>query len=319
MATDFAHRSVLQRESLEWLGLAAGANVVDGTVGGGGHAAAILEKTGPDGRLIGLDRDPDALAAATERLRPFADRVELVHASFRDLTAVLRARGVDQVDAVLLDLGVSSYQLDTASRGFRFAADTAAETPLDMRMDPSEGPSAADLLARASEEQLADWFRRYADLRGARRLARALVTARREAPLRTAGDLIRVVEEARIGGGRRHHPATLVFQALRIATNDELGALTDGLEAAIDALRPGGRLVVLAYHSAEDRVVKHGFRDAARGCVCPPEVPLCMCGGRPRLRILTRRPLQPGDDEIAANPRARSAKLRAAERLAEAA
>ena len=310
---------MLLEESLEWLALHPRSLVVDGTVGGAGHADAILARSAPDGRLIGLDRDRDALAAAASRLARYGERVRLVHASFRDLRAVLDALGIDRVDGVLLDLGVSSHQLDTPARGFRFAADSADRAPLDMRMDAGAGPDAAELLRDASAEQLEDWLRRYADLPGARRLARALVAARERAPLRTAADLVRVIREARVGGGRRHNPATLVFQALRIATNDELGALAAGLEAAIEALRPGGRLVVIAYHSAEDRIVKNGLRDAARGCTCPPHVPVCVCGGRVRLRVLTRRPISAGPAELSHNPRSRSARLRAAERVAEAA
>jgi 16S rRNA (cytosine1402-N4)-methyltransferase len=319
VSTEFAHAPVLLEESLEWLSLHPRALVVDGTVGGAGHADAILARSAPDGRLIGLDRDRAALAAAARRLAHYGERVQLVHASFRDLRAVLDELGIDRVDGVLLDLGVSSHQLDTPARGFRFAAGTADETPLDMRMDPSTGRDAAALLRDASAEELEDWLRRYADLPGARRLARALVAARERAPLRTAADLVRVIRDARVGGGRRHNPATLVFQALRIATNDELGALAAGLDAATSALRPGGRLVVIAYHSAEDRIVKNVMRDAARGCTCPPHVPVCVCGGRIRLRVLTRRPVSPGPDELANNPRSRSARLRAAERVAEAA
>ena len=319
MANEFVHAPVLLEESLAFLAPGPSSIVVDGTVGGGGHAEAILARSAPDGLLIALDRDPDALAAAGRRLAGWGSRVRLVHASFRDLPEVLATLGVARVDGVLLDLGVSSHQLDTPERGFRFRADTAERTPLDMRMDPGSEATAALLLGTASAGQIEDWLRRYADLRGARRLARALVAARERAPLRTAADLLRVVREARVGGGRRHDPATLVFQALRIATNDELDALRDGLAAAIDALRPGGRLVVIAYHSAEDRIVKHGLRDATRGCVCPPEVPVCVCGGVPRLRLLTQRPVTPAPEEIARNPRARSATLRAAERLAEAA
>jgi len=303
---------VLLEESLEWLALHPRSLVVDGTVGGAGHADAILARSAPDGRLIGLDRDRDALAAAASRLARYGERVRLVHASFRDLRAVLDALGIDRVDGVLLDLGVSSHQLDTPARGFRFAADSADRAPLDMRMDAGAGPDAAELLRDASAEQLEDWLRRYADLPGARRLARALVAARERAPLRTAADLVRVIREARVGGGRRHNPATLVFQALRIATNDELGALAAGLEAAIEALRPGGRLVVIAYHSAEDRIVKNGLRDAARGCTCPPDFPVCVCGQEPELRAIERRPIRPGQAEIAANARAASARLRAA-------
>jgi 16S rRNA (cytosine1402-N4)-methyltransferase len=319
VANHFAHAPVLLRETLEHLGLFPDATVVDGTLGGGGHAAAILERTAPAGLLVGLDRDEEALAAAAERLAGFGDRVRLIHASFRELGAVLAELGLPGVDGVLLDLGVSSPQLDRPERGFRFAAATAGEAPLDMRMDRRAPHTAEDLLATASVAQLERWLREYGELPGARRLALAIDVARQRAPLRTARDLLAVIDTAHVGHGRRHHPATLVFQALRIAVNDELAALDAGLEAAIGALRPGRRLVVIAYHSLEDRLVKRRFRDEQRGCVCPPRLPVCTCGRRPRLRVVTRRPLQPGPDELAANPRSRSARLRAAERLPEAA
>jgi 16S rRNA (cytosine1402-N4)-methyltransferase len=320
VASPFEHRPVLLAESLELMALHPGAVVVDGTVGGGGHAAAILERTAPDGRLIGLDMDDLALEAARARLISFGDRARLVHASFRELGDVLSREGAPRPDAVLLDLGVSSPQLDAPERGFRFAEATAGETPLDMRMDRRSGETAADLLRTRSAEALAAIFREGGELPGAARLGRRLVAAReRGASLSTARDLLREIEAAGVGGGRRHHPATLVFQALRIAVNDELGALREGLAAAIAALRPGGRLVVIAYHSLEDRMVKQAFRDAERGCRCPPRTPVCVCGGVRRLRVLTRRPLRPGPTEIHANPRARSARLRAAERVAEAA
>jgi 16S rRNA (cytosine1402-N4)-methyltransferase len=319
LASQFTHRSVLLEKSLSLLELRSNSLVVDGTVGAGGHAAAILEETAPDGQLIGLDRDPQALEAARRHLAPFGARCQLVRASFRQLHEVLAEAGAPQVDGVLLDLGVSSAQLDDPERGFRFADDSADDTALDMRMDPDAAVTAADLLRKASAEELATWFRQYADLPRARRLARAIVEARRRAPLQTARNLRDIVDAAGVGRGRRHHPATLVFQALRIAVNDEIGALAEGLEAAIDALRPGGRLVVIAYHSAEDRVVKNCFRDAQRGCTCPPHTPVCICGGRVRLRIITKRPLVPDRDEVRENPRARSARLRAAERVAEAA
>jgi 16S rRNA (cytosine1402-N4)-methyltransferase len=310
---------VLLEQSLSLLELRSNSLIVDGTVGGGGHAAAILEQTAPDGHLIGLDRDPAALEAANRRLTPFGARIRLVHASFRQLREVLAEAGAPRVDGVLLDIGVSSPQLDDPERGFCFSADTADDTRLDMRMDPETPVTAAELLRSASAEELARWFREYGDLPGARRLARAIVAARGRAPLRAARDLRDVIEAAGVGHGRRHHPATLVFQALRIAVNDEINALAEGLDAAIDALRPGGRLVVIAYHSAEDRIVKNCFRDAQRGCTCPPRTPVCICGGRVRLQIVTRRPISPDDDEVRENPRARSARLRAAERVAEAA
>jgi 16S rRNA (cytosine1402-N4)-methyltransferase len=235
------------------------------------------------------------------------------------LTAVLEELGIAAVDGVLLDLGVSSSQLDAPERGFRFAEETADVTPLDMRMDRRLPTTAADLLARTPAQELARWFRDYADLPGARRLARAIAEARERAPLRTAADLLAVIRGARVGGGRRHHPATLVFQALRIATNDEVAALEEGLEAAVAALRPGGRLVVIAYHSVEDRAVKNRLREEARARTGPAGMPEALFGRDPRLRLLSRRPLRPGAAEVKRNPRARSARLRAAERLEETA
>jgi 16S rRNA (cytosine1402-N4)-methyltransferase len=319
LTTPFHHVPVLLRESMDLLALFPNATVVDGTVGAGGHAAAILQRTAPSGRLVGLDRDPEALAAAAERLAAFGDRVSLIQASFRHLARILAELGIARVDGVLLDLGVSSPQLDRPERGFRFAAATAAQAPLDMRMDPGQTTTAAGLLESSSPEQLETWLREYGELAGARRLARAIAAARERAPLRSARDLLAVIETARVGGRRRHHPATLVFQALRIATNDEIRALDEGLAAAIASLAAGRRIAVIAYHSLEDRLVKTRFRDEQRGCVCPPHTPVCACGRSARLRVLTRRALRPGPEEIRANPRARSARLRAAERLAEAA
>jgi len=314
----FSHRPVLLDECLTALKLQPGATVVDGTVGGGGHAAAILERTAPNGHLIGLDLDGEAIRESQERLEKFGERVTLVQESFRNLDAVLAHLGVPEVDAVLLDLGVSSHQLDSPQRGFRFASETSAETPLDMRMDQESGTTAADLLRRADPEQLEGWFSKYADLPGSRKLARAIVAARHRAPLRTAADLRAVIAEAGIGRGRRHDPSTLVFQALRMAVNDEADALSEGLEAAIESLRVGGRLAVLSYHSGEDRIVKNRLRAAARGCSCPPRTPVCICGEKARLRVITRKPISAGADELRANPRARSARLRIAERVAEA-
>ena len=319
MSADFHHVPVLLEESAEYLHLKPGAIILDGTLGGGGHAEAILERIGPDGILVGLDLDQQALMASTSRLARFGDRIRTVQSSFRHLDAALGKLGIEGVDGVLLDLGVSSYQLDAPDRGFRFGDAAASSTPLDMRMDPSQGVSAADLLQRASAEELQSWFQRYGELPGSRRLAKAITQRRVRQPLRTTADLLQVIEEAGVGGGRRHNPATLVFQALRIAVNDELGALEDGLAAAISILRPGGRLVVISYHSLEDRIVKHSFRSAARGCICPPKQPICNCGRSPSLEVLTRRPLRPDSPETDRNPRARSARLRAAKRIAEAA
>ncbi|HEX2484044.1 MAG TPA: 16S rRNA (cytosine(1402)-N(4))-methyltransferase RsmH [Myxococcota bacterium] len=312
------HEPVLLDECLAPLGpgAEAGALVVDGTLGDGGHAEAILRRTAPHGRLVGLDRDRAALARAGERLAPFGARALLVHASFADVARVLSERGLGPVDAVLLDLGVSSPQLDEPERGFRFSEASAERTPLDMRMDPAAGAPASELLREADEATLARWFRDYGELPGAGRLARALVQQRRRRPLETAADLLRVVRESGVGRGRRHHPATLVFQALRIAVNDELGALEAALDQVPGVLRAGGRVLVIAYHSLEDRAVKRRLQALERGCVCPPELPVCRCGRVPLLRRVTRRAVRPTPDEVRRNPRARSARLRVAERLA---
>ena len=319
MSSDFHHVPVLLDESSDHLHLKPGSVILDGTLGGGGHAEAILDRIAPNGLLVGLDLDEQALAASATRLARFGDCVRFVQSSFRHLDDALRNLGVESVDGVLLDLGVSSYQLDTPDRGFRFAGSTGHTTPLDMRMDSSRGSSAAELLGRASAEELQGWFQRYGELPGAKRLARAITQHRANQPLQTAADLLRVIDDAGIGGGRRHNPATLVFQALRIAVNDELAALEDGLEAAVSVLRPGGRLVVISYHSLEDRIVKHSFRSAAKGCVCPPRQPICTCGRAPSLEVMNRRPLRPSAAEIEANPRSRSARLRVAKRIPEAA
>ena len=318
MATHSYHEPVLLAQTLGQLDLTAGSIIVDGTVGGGGHAEAILECTSPDGLLIGLDLDSDAIREAAARLEPYGDRVRLVEASFRrldDIAADLRAEKQDvEIDGIVLDLGVSSHQLNDASRGFRFSPGEAS--PLDMRMDgQGSRQTAAELLATLSAKDLSRVFSKYGQVPGSRRLARAIVARRSAAPFETATDLLTLIGDLGIGRGRKHNPATLVFQALRIAVNDELAALEAGLQAAIRVLRPGGRLVVIAYHSLEDRLVKQTFRDAARGCICPPDFPVCVCGQQPSLEILTRKPIAPSADEILRNPRARSARLRAGRRL----
>jgi 16S rRNA (cytosine1402-N4)-methyltransferase len=319
VAGTFHHRPVLERESLTALALRPGMRVLDGTVGGGGHAEAILELIGPDGSLIGLDVDPEALAAAAARLARFEGRVRLEHASFRELRRVLDSLSIDRIDAVLLDLGVSSRQIDAPERGFRFSEDTAEMTPLDMRMDPRLTTSAADLLAHASAAEIARWLREYGEVEGAERLARAIDAARRDTPLRTVRELLRLIDRAGVGRHRRHHPATLVFQALRIAVNDELGTLAEGLDAALEAVARGGRIAVIAYHSLEDRLVKQRFRAEARGCTCPPRQPVCTCGRFPRVRLVTTRAIRASDGEVRSNPRARSARLRVVEKRKEAA
>lgn len=310
----FRHVSVMPGEVVELLAPRPGGLYLDGTIGGGGHARLILEASGPDGRLIGLDRDPAALVAAGAALAAFGERVVLRRGSFAGLDGHLAALGIDLVDGILLDLGVSSHQLDTPARGFSFRD----EGPLDMRMDPSQPEDAAGLLARADAEELKRIFREYGEERWAGRIAREIVRVRGEAPLMTTRQLADLV--CRVVPGsyqpQRIHPATRVFQALRIAVNGELEALPTGLAAALRHLRPGGRLVVISFHSLEDRLVKQGFRGAASSCSCPPRLPVCVCGGRAEVKILTPRGLRPAEAEIMANPRSRSAVLRAVEKLA---
>jgi 16S rRNA (cytosine1402-N4)-methyltransferase len=310
------HIPVLAEEIMSMLAPAPGSLQIDATLGGGGHTERILEATDPDGRLLGLDADGAAIARVDGRLRPrFGDRLVLRQANFRDLATVARDAGFGAVDGALFDLGLSSYQLADTDRGFGFRAGG----PLDMRFDTSRGVPASDLVASLDVNELTALFRRYGEEPKAGRVARAIVDARKTAPIATAEGLAALIERVLPPNPRqprRTHPATRVFQALRIAVNQELDALQEGLTAALELLRPGGRLVVLSYHSLEDRIVKRFLAAERRGCVCPPEIPVCVCGRNPRLRLLTRPSLTPTAEEIATNPRARSARLRAAERLA---
>ena len=309
------HLPVLAEEVISMLSPASGSLQIDATVGGGGHTERILEATNPDGRLLGLDADGAAIARVGERLARYGDRLVLRQANFRELPTVAPTAGFGAVDGMLFDLGLSSFQLVDTDRGFGIRAGG----PLDMRFDTSRGVPAAELLVTLDASELTALFRRFGEEPHAPRIARAIVEARGTGPITTAEELAALVERVAPHGppGRRRiHPATRVFQALRIAVNEELDALEEGLAAAVDLLRPGGRLVVLSYHSLEDRIVKR-FLDAERkGCICPPSVPVCVCGRTPRLRLVTKPSLTPTDAEIAANPRARSARLRAAERIA---
>jgi len=310
------HLPVLVEEVMSMLSPAPDSLQIDATVGGGGHTERILEATTPGGRLLGLDADGAAIARVAGRLQPrFGDRLVLRQANFRELATVAPEAGFGAVDGMLFDLGLSSFQLADRERGFGFRTGG----PLDMRFDTSRGVPAAELLATLDATELTALFRRYGEEQQAPRIARAIVAERKTQPITTAEDLAALVERVAPGNPRvrrRIHPATRVFQALRIAVNEELEALQDGLAAAVDLLRPGGRLVVLSYHSLEDRIVKRFIAAERRGCVCPPELPVCVCGRNPRLRLVTRKSLTPSAAEIAANPRARSARLRAAERLA---
>ncbi|NPU83276.1 MAG: 16S rRNA (cytosine(1402)-N(4))-methyltransferase RsmH [Syntrophaceae bacterium] len=308
------HQPVLLEEVLALLNCRPGGIYVDGTVGGGGHARAILERSSPDGLIVGIDRDDEALREASRTLSPFGNRVVLVKGSFADLRDVLAARGIGPVQGILFDLGVSSHQLDTPERGFSFSL----EGPLDMRMNPSAGPAARDLIRSAGVDELAGIFRDFGEERFARRIARAIVERRKQEPIETTVELAALIARVVPGGGRegrRIHPATRVFQALRIAVNRELDQLERGLLEGIEALAPGGRMAVIAFHSLEDRMVKETFRSWEKTCTCPPGFPVCTCRAEAKARVLTRKPLRPRPEEADANPRARSARLRAAERI----
>jgi 16S rRNA (cytosine1402-N4)-methyltransferase len=287
----------------------AGARLVDATLGLGGHAEALLPLLGPKGLLIGIDRDPFMLERARARLARHGDGFRAVHARFSVLRDVVRGAGVEQVDGILFDLGVNSAQLDDPARGMSFRSG-AADAPLDMRMDPTRGETAAELLERIDASEL-EGLLRGGGAPAPRRTAQVLLAAR---PLKRVGDLLRALEGVPALRRRQHHPATLVFQALRIAVNRELEELESALPDAIELLAPGGRLVVLSYHSGEDRRVKRLLQAEAKGCICPPGLPACACGRSPRVKLLARgEPASP--EEIARNPRSRSARLRAAERL----
>jgi 16S rRNA (cytosine1402-N4)-methyltransferase len=305
------HLPVLTERVVELLAPAGPGLLVDATVGLGGHAEALLREE-PEFQLVGLDRDPEALARAGERLRPFSDRVQLVEETFDRLPIVLRRLGLGAPVAVLADIGCSSLQLDSAERGFSFAADG----PLDMRMGGT-GPTAADLLERAEREELVRILRDFGEERRARAIARAIVRQREKEPLRTTAQLSRLVQDVMGGRERRIHPATRTFQALRIAVNDELGQLERFLEPAIRGLKTGGRIAVISFHSLEDRIVKHTFRRLAGRCTCPPDFPVCRCNPERVIEVLTSSPVRPDKEEFDRNPRARSARLRAAEKRRE--
>ncbi len=310
---NFHHVSVLSDEIIRFLAPKSGGVYVDGTLGGGGHSGQILEASDPDGILLGFDRDDEAIRVAAERLSRYGDRVRLFHRNFAELESSLKETGIDAVDGLLLDLGVSSYQLDKGDRGFSFQKDA----PLDMRMDTSCGATAEELVNNLSEKELAGIIRSYGEERWAVRIAKRIVEARRIAPLKTTLQLVDVIKGAipRAKWEDRIHPATRTFQALRIAVNHELESLEKGLNEGIEMLRSGGRIAVISFHSLEDRIVKNIFRSFAKGCICPKSAPLCVCGKVPKLKVITGKPVLPGNEEIESNPRSRSAKLRVAEKL----
>ena len=312
------HISVLLNEAVDALAPKAGGCYLDGTVGMGGHSFAIMERTGGEGFLCGLDRDTQALELARIRLAPFGDRVHLVHTRYSEFEAALDGIGWDAVDGALIDIGVSSLQIDSAERGFSFSSDG----PLDMRMDrDSEELPVSRLVNRAKLEDLKDIIERYGEDPQAGRIARAIVEARVRKPIETTGELAALVERAYPAAWRakaRRHPATRTFQALRMAVNDELGELRRFLDNILAYLPIGGRLAIITFHSLEDRMVKQAMRHWAEGCRCPRHVPVCVCHHQPEVRILYKKPVTATPEELAVNPRSSSAKLRAVEKIAEA-
>ena len=310
--TEFHHVSVLLHECIDGLNIRPDGIYVDGTLGGAGHSSQIAARL-TTGRLIGIDRDPVALKAAGERLAPFGDRVTLVHSNFSDMAQVLQDLNIPGVDGILLDLGVSSPQLDDAMRGFSYMADA----PLDMRMNSNDAVSAATVVNTWSQEELKRILYTYGEERYAPQIAAAICRRRQEAPIQTTLELVDIIRSAMPPAALREkqHPAKRSFQAIRIAVNDELGAVEKIMEDAVALLNPGGRLAIITFHSLEDRIVKNGMAAAAKGCDCPPSFPVCVCGKKPQVKLISRKPIVSGDEELERNPRARSAKLRVCEKI----
>lgn len=310
---EFQHKSVLLQECIDALNIRPDGIYLDGTLGGAGHSSQIARRLTEGGRLIGVDRDRTALAAAKERLAPYADRVTLVHSNFAEIDAILDSLGIPAVDGMLFDLGVSSPQLDDASRGFSYMADA----PLDMRMDKDDVLTAGEVVNTWPQGELRRILYDYGEERYAPQIAAAICRAREKAPIETTLELVDIIRSAMPAQALREkqHPAKRSFQAIRIAVNDELGAVSRMMQAAVGRLNPGGRLAVITFHSLEDRIVKSEMQQAARGCTCPPEFPVCVCGKKPLVKLVTRKPIVSGPAELEENPRARSAKLRVAERL----
>ena len=310
----YSHRPVMLSECIESLNIRPDGTYVDGTAGGGGHSSEIAKRI-PEGRLISIDRDRTAIETCGARLAEYGGHVTLVHDNYRNLGDILRGLGIDGVDGVLFDLGVSSYQIDTPSRGFSYSRD--GDSPLDMRMSQEDRLTAYDVVNGYSEEALRRIIFEYGEERFAPRIAERIVNERASGPIRTTGELSELIKSAVPAGSveRGSHPAKRTFQAIRIEVNGELDGIEPALRAACDALRPGGRLAVITFHSLEDRIVKQVFAELARGCVCPPDFPVCVCGRKPRLHLINKKPITASDTELIENSRARSAKLRVAEAI----
>lgn len=309
----FSHTSVLLYETVDSLNIRPDGIYVDGTLGGGGHASLVLSRLGEQGRLIGLDQDADAIAAAGERLKEYGDRVTVIRTNYENIKDALASQGISGADGIYLDLGVSSYQLDTADRGFTYREDDA---PLDMRMDQRNTQTAKDIVNGYSEMELYRIIRDYGEDRFAKNIAKHIVKARQEKEIETAGELTEIIKAAipakvRATGG---HPSKRTFQAIRIELNRELQVLEQSIDTMIDLLNPGGRLSIITFHSLEDRIVKNKFRENENPCICPPEFPVCMCGRKSKGRVVTRKPVLPSEEGLAANKRSKSAKLRVFEK-----
>ena len=310
--TEFHHVSVLLEECIQALCIKPDGTYVDGTLGGAGHSSQIVQRL-TTGRLIGIDRDPKALKAASERLAPYSDRVTLVHSNFSRVDQVLDELGIDGVDGILLDLGVSSPQLDEAERGFSYMADA----PLDMRMNSQDTLTAYEVVNLWPREELQRILYEYGEERYAPQIASAIDRRRAERPIETTLELVDVIRSAMPPQALREkqHPAKRSFQAIRIAVNDELGAVSRVMDAAISKLNSGGRLAIITFHSLEDRIVKNAMASAAKGCTCPPEFPVCVCGKTPKVKLVSKKPIVSSEEELQRNPRARSAKLRVCEKI----
>ena len=309
----FSHRPVMLDECMEGLAIRPDGIYVDGTAGGAGHSSAIASRLGESGRLIALDQDETAVAVATERLSVFGERAQVVRSNFCEVASVMDTLAIGQIDGMLMDLGVSSYQLDTAERGFSYQADA----PLDMRMDVRNPLTAKRVVNEYSEDAIRRILFEYGEERFSSRIASNIVREREKAPIETTGELVEIIKRsipsAQRDGG--HHPAKRSFQALRIEVNAELDVIAPAIRSAVRLLKPGGRIAIITFHSLEDRIVKQTFSELAQGCTCPRDFPVCVCGKRPDVKVLTRKPILPSGEELEINPRARSAKLRVAEKL----
>jgi 16S rRNA (cytosine1402-N4)-methyltransferase len=309
----FSHKSVLLEECMEGLNINPKGIYIDGTAGGAGHSSQIALRLTDGGRLIALDQDEAAIKTATERLSPFGERATVVRSNFREVESVCKMLGITEINGMLLDLGVSSYQLDTAERGFSYQADA----PLDMRMDHRNPLTAYEVVNQYSEDELKKILYEYGEERFSGRIAAAILRAREKEPIKTTGELVAIIKGAIPAAAREggQHPAKRSFQALRIEVNAELDVIEPAIRSAVKLLAPGGRIAIITFHSLEDRIVKQTFASLASGCTCPKHFPVCVCGKKPQVRVITRKPILPSDEELAENPRSRSAKLRIAEKL----